>query len=90
MASTSLARSRQPRNRQVGSNRRSGNWRASPAERRKLLPFALVPIYLTLVHTPISSGARYVVPGWHFVLILAALAITSSIGRAADKTRSSA
>jgi hypothetical protein len=48
-----------------------GFWRST--EKLALLPFAVVPLYFTLVHTPISSGARYVVPSWPFVLILAAV-----------------
>ena len=35
-----------------------------------LVPFAVYPVYATLVHAPLSSGARYVVPVWPQLLCL--------------------
>lgn len=48
---------------------------------RWLFPFAVVPLYVTLVHMPIGSGARYAIPAWPCVLCLACAAIAAASER---------
>jgi hypothetical protein len=47
----------------------------SPAVRSALSPLSMIMLYVTAVHTPIGSGARYAVPGWPAVLCLASVAL---------------
>lgn len=43
--------------------------------RLELAPLVCIPVYTTLIHLPINSGARYAVPAWPSVLALAAIGV---------------
>lgn len=48
---------------------------------RHLYPFAVIPLYFTIVHMPISSGARYSILAWPQVLCLSAVAAAALVER---------
>ena len=46
--------------------------------RQALAVFWVVPLYVTIAHAPLASGARYAVPAWPYVLCLAGIGFARS------------